>query len=214
MKVVLAVEQLPQNQTLLDEDWYTIPINALRNIALHNAPTEARAYVLCLKNTAAARKQRYHIQQVVMLLDGDFVPGPPTLHAHLRHTVLPALRGEMTQHGLMLVVPALDCQVPWEQGPDGLPVFPVSQHDAVMRRMFMHANATEEATGKAAVAEALETGHVAIFQIDYHSNTNYKRWLTANEPYNVKGREGVRPFLNNSQSSMVYTTQLLCTVNK
>lgn len=185
MHLVLAVEQLPTNQTLLDEDWYTIPINALRNIALHNAATEVHDRTrLCGENIPYV--------QVVMLLDGDFVPGPPTLHAHLRHKVLPALRGDMVQHGLMLVVPALDCQVPWEQGPDGLPVFPVSPHDAIMRRLFLHANTTEEPTGKAAVAAALETGHIAIFQADYHSNTDYERWLNAHEPYDVKGREGVR----------------------
>lgn len=40
MRVVLAVEHLPMNATLLEEDWYSIPINALRNIALHHASTE------------------------------------------------------------------------------------------------------------------------------------------------------------------------------
>lgn len=130
-----------------------------------------------------------------MLLDGDFIPGPPTLHAHLRHSVLPVLRADMVQQGLMLVVPALDCPIPWEQGPDGLPIFPVSPHDAVMRRMFVLANTTEEPTGKAAVAAAMETGHVTIFQEPFHSNTNYQRWLAAHEPYDVPGREGVRLLL-------------------
>ncbi len=40
MQVVMVTETLPSNTTLLDEDYYTIPINALRNIALEHAPSE------------------------------------------------------------------------------------------------------------------------------------------------------------------------------
>lgn len=124
----------------------------------------------------------------MLLLDGDFVPGPPNLHSQLRHSVLPAMRHEMME-GTMLVIPALDCLEPWSQGRDGLPTFPASPHGAVIHRMFLHStNASEEVTGKIAAIEALASGDVVPFQLPYHMQTNYSRWLGASVPYNVQGR--------------------------
>lgn len=185
--MILAVEQLPKNSTLLDEGWYTIPINALRNIALKYAQTEARS-MLCQRVAAEPSSH----SQFVMLLDGDFIPSPPTLHARLRDRVLPTMRKEMKKRGTLLVLPAVDCNVPWEQGPDGLPIFPGSRHNDVIRRMFMSPNATKKATGKAAVKAALAVGEVEPFHINYHRETNYRRWVIAKKPYKVKGHEGVR----------------------
>lgn len=136
-----------------------------------------------------------------MLLDGDFVPGPSTLHAHLRHSVLPALRSEMINRGTLLVVPAFDCQVPWKQESEGLPEFPTSQDGDLLRSMF---GAEPSSTaGKNAVVAALETGEVIPFQHEYHSNTDYDRWRTAEEPYEVSGRENVRAWCCRNQHPVI-----------
>lgn len=184
VRLVMAVEHLPNNQTLLEEDWYTIPINALRNIALRHAATEARTntWYTCYHHSSS------HLQ-VVMLLDGDFVPGPANLHMHLRHSVLPALRDEMEEQGTLLVIPAFDCHVPWERGADGLPTFPTSQHNDLLRHMLINGSATPG--GKDAVLAAMETGDVTVFQADYHKCTDYEKWRTAHEPYYVNGHKDV-----------------------
>ena len=221
MRVVLAVEHIPMNATLLEEDWYSIPINALRNIALHHASTKVGVdgctalqnqtqQIGCGLATASTELHRQNLcvyksghlgclltTQFVMLLDGDF-PGPSTQHAHLRHSVLPALRSEMINRGTLLVMPAFDCQVPWKQESEGLPEFPTSQDGDLLRSMF---GAEPSSTaGKNAVVAALETGEVIPFQHEYHSNTDYDRWCTAVEPYvNVGTRKC--PWLVSSQST-------------
>lgn len=188
MRVILAVEELPTDETLLADGLFSIPVNALRNIALLNAATEVLS--TCCDDTHASRYLL--LFQAVLLLDGDFIPGPATLHDDLQHHVLPSLRSEMQQRGTMLVVPALMCDQPWEQGPDGLPTFPNSEHDTDIRRMFMQANASiDKATGKAAAVAALEGGKIKLFQAPHHSNTNYTQWATADEPYDVLGKATV-----------------------
>lgn len=207
LRLVLAVEQLMVNKKKY-EVWSTrIPVNALRNIALQNARTEVG--LVSEMTTPVARYTCPTPFQFVMLLDGDFVPGPPTLHAHLRDSVLPGLRDEMKNIGTLLVLPALDCKVPWEQGADGLPVFPSSQHSAVIRRMFTHSNTTKEATSKAAVVEALATGVVEPFHLCCHRETNYNRWLHAQSPYKVKGYKWVRFAC---LCSIALRTHIMCTV--
>ncbi len=130
---------------------------------------------------------------MVMLLDGDFIPGPPSLHKQLRQ-LLPTLRADMQQHGTLLVLPAFDVQVPWQEGPGGLPVFPEAPDvDTLLQHMFME-NETDGSgvpVGKAAVLGALSTGYVQPFQINYHSSTDYDQWASAVGPYAITGREGV-----------------------
>lgn len=121
--MLVVAEDIPPEQ--VHNIWYTYPVNAMRNIALDAATTEVS---LALDNCHCSLNPlnplnplsslnplnpHIHKQQMVLLLDGDFVVGPARAHDRLQGqyrelmhvargmglVVLPAFKASQEQWG-------------------------------------------------------------------------------------------------------------------
>lgn len=122
-------------------------------------------------------------QQAVLLLDGDFVPGPatalerllfrPTAHADL-------LQGLHSQHAL-LVLPAFE------------PMRTCGSLDQQLQ-LAIHVVDTDS---KHPLVAAYHNGSIDVFQSLYHHASDYRRWLGAEDVYEIRyvseHPEGLQP---------------------
>lgn len=101
--------------------------------------------------------------KATLVVDGDFIPGPaPRLLQLLRdRTQYNTLVTFMQSRRAVFVLPALEANI--NQPLD-------AQHATMLQAVF--------ASGKPALRDMVQTGHVSEFQPLYHAQTNFSRWLT------------------------------------